>query len=1175
MSISSISKTASRGGAKLVRVLLALVMVVGLMPAFVHAQSTPAYADDAPATSYIKVTNIDTTSEAGYATVTYEVGLKQTAGQVLIYLDTVNGTTGAAPSVTLPSSFSTYELDNSFIYLQPSGSSVDAGVYEVTAKYALSGDASEFGLALSLASSCYSNPNVTAIYRFDSVEDWDGGSSESDPDVPESGITLDKTSVTLKTGETAQLTATVQPSAEITWSSSDSSVATVDANGMVAGVSCGTATITAAAGELSATCVVEVVPSSNYLNVTDIDYASEPGYVTYTYEIGLMQDVGTLQVRYQTFTGVSMPPVLTLPEGLTSTYSSSYNRFVIKESTGSISAGVYEVKAKFTVTNSSSFKVGLATGSTGCRCQDASYNWLQLAVTEATVPATSITLDQTSATLIAKESLSLKASVEPFLTTDSVVWESSDSSVATVSSTGVVTAVSGGEATITATAGSVSATCKVTVEVIPATDVVISQSKATVTAGQKVKLTASVYPSNTTDSVVWESSDKSVATVSNGIVTAVSEGTATITATAGDKIASCEVTVHSSNIASSYVKVMDVDTTTTAGSAVVTYELGVPDGVAGVNYIAVSPSNTGVGATPSSFTPILWLASSYGLTSSKISLYPSDALTAGTYRFTVTYAVTDADNLGFGFDSSACTFRDTANVTHSFDSLYNWSAEGVSATAVTLNKATATAYVGYGPKLAATVEPVSATEDVIWTSSDESIATVDAYGKVTGVSAGTATITATAGGVSAACKVEVEAVPTESDSNYVKVIDETVTYVASTQRYRHSVTFLVGLSADGPDGGTLYENGLRFYPTVNCASSSAVSTSPYTRTYGSYVCFCDASGDLQQNVQLGSGVYAVTVNYITTSFESPYVGFDVTNTAQLGHFPGGIQSLVDSEGVEQFVAVPATSVTLSQAEATVSAGSKVTLSATVAPTDTTDAVVWSSSDDSIATVDATGKVTGVHYGTATITATAGDVSATCEVTVEALPLSVSVATDPAANLGDAQTFTGTVTNATTTTQLQWWYRTSESGAWKAWSGQTGDTLSQKAWAYRCNGYQVKLVATDGDQVAESEPASFASLEALEIEWDTAPAILAGKYQVFECAATTEGVTFQWQYRTSATGSWRMIAGATSDTYTSKAWAYRCNGYQVRCAVTDPATGRVAYTDAMNFSIENRVSSLSL
>ena len=95
---------------------------------------------------------------------------------------------------------------------------------------------------------------------------------------------------------------------------------------------------------------------------------------------------------------------------------------------------------------------------------------------------------------------------------------------------------------------------------------------------------------------------------------------------------------------------------------------------------------------------------------------------------------------------------------------------------------------------------------------------------------------------------------------------------------------------------------------------------------------------------------------------------------------------------KQFVAVkvvaapkPATGITLNKSELTLTAGESTSLTATVTPEGSTDAVVWSSSKTDVATVDATGKVTAVAPGEAIITATAGTKTATCTVKVQAAP----------------------------------------------------------------------------------------------------------------------------------------------------------------------------------------------
>ena len=163
---------------------------------------------------------------------------------------------------------------------------------------------------------------------------------------------------------------------------------------------------------------------------------------------------------------------------------------------------------------------------------------------------TAISLDKTSTTLRAGTRETLTATVTPENATDAVVWSSSDKNVATVEN-GVVTAVAGGTATITAASASdatIKAECVVTVLApIAVTDVTLNKSATTLLVGWTETLTATVAPENATNKdIVWSSSDESVATVKNGVVTAVAKGTADITVTTadGNHQATCKVKVN-------------------------------------------------------------------------------------------------------------------------------------------------------------------------------------------------------------------------------------------------------------------------------------------------------------------------------------------------------------------------------------------------------------------------------------------------------------------------------------------------------------------------------------------------------------------------------------------------------------------------------------------------------
>ncbi len=129
-------------------------------------------------------------------------------------------------------------------------------------------------------------------------------------------------------------------------------------------------------------------------------------------------------------------------------------------------------------------------------------------------------------------------------------FESSDPSVASVASDGTVTPVKPGSAVITVTVkdakGEYTDICNVTVtdKKVAATGITLDAETKSMTAGDKVKLTATVTPEDSTDIVAWKSSDETVATVDeNGNVTAKAAGTAKITASIGEFTATCTITV--------------------------------------------------------------------------------------------------------------------------------------------------------------------------------------------------------------------------------------------------------------------------------------------------------------------------------------------------------------------------------------------------------------------------------------------------------------------------------------------------------------------------------------------------------------------------------------------------------------------------------------------------------
>ncbi len=173
-------------------------------------------------------------------------------------------------------------------------------------------------------------------------------------------------------------------------------------------------------------------------------------------------------------------------------------------------------------------------------------NLLSSADTSETVTATGLTLSETELTLAEGESVQLDATVTPEGWSGTVTWASSDESVATVDDTGLVTYVSDGTCVITAAADDQMAACAVTcqeAETVTLDSLALSSTKVSLAAGATFQLTATVSPEDWSGTVSWASSDESVAMVdSTGLVTWVSEGSCTISATADGQTATCAVT---------------------------------------------------------------------------------------------------------------------------------------------------------------------------------------------------------------------------------------------------------------------------------------------------------------------------------------------------------------------------------------------------------------------------------------------------------------------------------------------------------------------------------------------------------------------------------------------------------------------------------------------------------
>jgi len=165
------------------------------------------------------------------------------------------------------------------------------------------------------------------------------------------------------------------------------------------------------------------------------------------------------------------------------------------------------------------------------------------------VNATSISLSQQSANLLLGSSLKLEATILPENTTDkSVLWKSGNETIATVANDGTVQAVGVGNTTITASIGSLEASCEITVDPIKVTGISLSKQDITLEISDKVKIDAIIRPDNATDKkVIWQSEDPNIAEVDdNGYIIGINEGNTVVTAKTedGNFTASCNITVN-------------------------------------------------------------------------------------------------------------------------------------------------------------------------------------------------------------------------------------------------------------------------------------------------------------------------------------------------------------------------------------------------------------------------------------------------------------------------------------------------------------------------------------------------------------------------------------------------------------------------------------------------------
>ena len=324
-------------------------------------------------------------------------------------------------------------------------------------------------------------------------------------------VSLDKTTAELTEGDELTLTATVNPDnatdKSVTWSSSDSSVASV-VNGKVTALKAGTATITVTTtdGGKTASCAVTV--KAKYVAVSSVSLDKTSAELIEGHELTLTATVN--------------------PDNAT-------DKSVTWTSSNVSVASVVNGKVTAHTPGTATITVTTTDGNMTADC----------VVTVKEQPI--VTLNQSVAEMIVGDEIILGATVSVAGT--ELIWTSSDATVATVTD-GKVKAIKAGVVTITVTTadGGSSASCEITVTEATGnvTGVMIDKSSAILKIGDSITLKAVITPTNADNrNVTWSSTDSSVASVDAGVVTALKVGTATIVVTTedGNKTAYCKVKV--------------------------------------------------------------------------------------------------------------------------------------------------------------------------------------------------------------------------------------------------------------------------------------------------------------------------------------------------------------------------------------------------------------------------------------------------------------------------------------------------------------------------------------------------------------------------------------------------------------------------------------------------------
>ena len=332
------------------------------------------------------------------------------------------------------------------------------------------------------------------------------------------GVSLNKTSLSLVEGGSETLTATVSPdnatNKAVSWKSSDTGVATVDGSGKVTAVKAGSTTITVTTTDGGKTATCSVTVTSKTVSVT-----------------GVKLDNGKLELKAGETAQLTATVEPSDASDKSLEWTSSDAKIATVDASGKVTA------------------VGVGSATITVKTKDGGKT-ATCAVTVAPVAVEGVTVDPAKAEVVEGNTVQLKATVSPADAAQEVEWTSSDSDIATVDKNGLVTTIKPGTVYIVVRSKAYTdkqASCEVIVKQDDKLKgIAFDASEVQLETGQSRTLKVVFTPDYAANkNVSWSSSDPSIASVKDGNVTGVKEGKATITATSedGGHKAECVVTV--------------------------------------------------------------------------------------------------------------------------------------------------------------------------------------------------------------------------------------------------------------------------------------------------------------------------------------------------------------------------------------------------------------------------------------------------------------------------------------------------------------------------------------------------------------------------------------------------------------------------------------------------------